>query len=64
MSVRTQENLSNEGRDNRYDRWRLSQKDNTPIDLVTTVEPEPHQVTLARVPKCCQEKGKNHARLL
>jgi len=54
MSLRTQENLTANSRDNRIDRLKTSFNRGEYIDEFTTIEKEPYEVTLARLPKCLQ----------
>ena len=59
MSQRIRDNLHRKDTiESRMERFRKSCQTGEYIDEFTTVEPEPYQVTLARLPKCLQKRNK------
>ena len=57
MSQRIRDRLHNRDTiESRGERFRKAHQTGEFVDEFTTVEPEPWQVTLARLPKCMQKK--------
>lgn len=59
MSQRIRERLTDKDNiDSRGERFRRAHQTGEYIDEFTTIPKEPWRVTLARLPKCLQKKGK------